>query len=456
MGPLLAGTAAGNSGTTKWTNPNDAKDINNVWATTPVSSTTASKALVLTNFSFPAIPVNATITGIEVVIDRHYTTSNIHVIDGMIQLSLSGSAIGQNKANATYWPLTNDATSTYGGPSDLWSTSLTPANINTSTFGVRIKAKGDGNGTAMAYVDYATIKVYYTTSYCDDATGKVFSVSGYSNATTYTWAPPPGGSVTSGQGTSSATMDFNGAGQNASYNISVTASNICQTLAPATLSIPISDCPNSTLYIMGNVYWDKNAMTDNRVNGTGVGTANGTQLYATLVTGVSAAQNSVAVAANGTYKIAVPANTAYLVYLGTTNYSSGFTPVVSSLPAGCSNTGERDNDLTNSLTGNDGTVDGKISVAGFNTNNNVNVNFGIKISTPPVAANDVTSTNEDNPVTYNVTANDTDADGTVTVSTVDLDPGTAGIQNSLSNVVWKLERFCTRGCHIYTGHQLFR
>ena len=49
--------------------------------------------------------------------------------------------------------------------------------------------------------------------------------------------------------------------------------------------------------------------------------------------------------------------------------------------------------------------------------------------TAPVANSDVAITNEDIPVTFNVTTNDTDVDGDIKVSTVDLDPSTAGIQN---------------------------
>ena len=40
---------------------------------------------------------------------------------------------------------------------------------------------------------------------------------------------------------------------------------------------------------------------------------------------------------------------------------------------------------------------------------------------------------EETVVTYNVTSNDTDIDGTINAATVDLDPGTGGIQNTFSN-----------------------
>ncbi|HEY8933912.1 MAG TPA: tandem-95 repeat protein, partial [Cyclobacteriaceae bacterium] len=51
----------------------------------------------------------------------------------------------------------------------------------------------------------------------------------------------------------------------------------------------------------------------------------------------------------------------------------------------------------------------------------------------PVANNDATSTNEDNAVTIKVVSNDTDSDGSIDNSTVDLDVSTAGIQNTITN-----------------------
>jgi gliding motility-associated-like protein len=50
------------------------------------------------------------------------------------------------------------------------------------------------------------------------------------------------------------------------------------------------------------------------------------------------------------------------------------------------------------------------------------------INSDPVANNDATTTNEDVAVSFNITTNDTDADGTINAATVDLDPATAGTQ----------------------------
>ena len=54
------------------------------------------------------------------------------------------------------------------------------------------------------------------------------------------------------------------------------------------------------------------------------------------------------------------------------------------------------------------------------------------INDAPVANNDATTTNEDTPVTLNLTNNDTDIDGTINTTSVDLDPTTTGIQTVLT------------------------
>ena len=58
----------------------------------------------------------------------------------------------------------------------------------------------------------------------------------------------------------------------------------------------------------------------------------------------------------------------------------------------------------------------------------------IPVNDPPVAQNDVGSTNEDTPLSLpGILSNDTDVDGTINPATVDLDLLTVGIQNTLTN-----------------------
>jgi hypothetical protein len=88
--------------------------------------------LVLANYGF-AIPVTATILGIEV--SAVLTSQNTTVATlSQIALYSAGAAIGTTKNPAT--PFTNiGVTQTYGSSTDTWGATLTPAIINSSTFG---------------------------------------------------------------------------------------------------------------------------------------------------------------------------------------------------------------------------------------------------------------------------------------------------------------------------------
>ncbi|HYF67294.1 MAG TPA: Ig-like domain-containing protein, partial [Ohtaekwangia sp.] len=63
------------------------------------------------------------------------------------------------------------------------------------------------------------------------------------------------------------------------------------------------------------------------------------------------------------------------------------------------------------------------------------------VNDPAVAVMDEPTTNEDTPLTFNVTSNDTDVDGTVDPATVDLDTSTPGTQNSFTglNGTWSVD-----------------
>lgn len=416
--PTIASTAGG---TYNWSNPNNALTSNTVYASVNFTgnSNLQSQYLYLTGFfTSTTIPSAAVIDGIKVKLRKHATGN---ITDSRVQL-YNGSSQGTAKTLSGNWS-TTDQDYFYGTATDIWGATLTASMVSNSNFGLRIRV--NGNTTTTAYIDYATMIVYYhigNNTYCDYVNNAGFAVSGYSNATSYIWTPPTGASIVSGQGTSSVVVDFNGAGQSGNYAILVTPSNGCVNGAPATYNIPVSDCANSSLSILGNVYWDINgSVAPQKVDGTGIGTAKGSQLYVTLVN--TSNNNFVAttsVSANGTYVFnPVTSNKTYQITLSTVNYASGTNPSTV-LPVGVYYNGEINNVITNSLTGNDGSTNGKVTVASFNTNNETNVNFGLKILTPPVASNDAASTNEDTPVTVSVTTNDNDVDGTIAVNTITL------------------------------------
>lgn len=162
------------------------------------------------------------------------------------------------------------------------------------------------------------------------------------------------------------------------------ASPVFANVAPGTYTASVrftgtANCTNSSTQaivlaaICGNVFHDANGLTDNSVNGTGIGQVSATQLYVSLYNG-STLVSTVPVDADGTYSFAdVTPNTTYTAVLGT-NPAGNTTSV---FQGGGSNgwiaTGEDCCDNT----GGDGAPDGGIAIVVGNSNVN-NANFGIQ------------------------------------------------------------------------------
>jgi len=80
-------------------------------------------------------------------------------LDNNVRLTRAGGAVGSNYAQGTTpWP-TADSYATYGGSTDLWGTTWTPAQINNPNFGVLFSAIHQ-SGTLQ--VDHIRITVYTT------------------------------------------------------------------------------------------------------------------------------------------------------------------------------------------------------------------------------------------------------------------------------------------------------
>lgn len=138
------------------TNPTNAALSDNSYATAVLLITQISNYLKVTNFGFN-IPLDATISGITVSVERSSNTLN-GTHDSSVKLIKGGTISGNDKASANIWP-TADAAATYGSATDLWGLTLTPANVNASDFGVVISAVADLASTMQ--IDYVSITVEY-------------------------------------------------------------------------------------------------------------------------------------------------------------------------------------------------------------------------------------------------------------------------------------------------------
>lgn len=119
-----------------------------------------SQQLRCTNFGF-SVPTGATIDGIEIVIERNGTNNTVErVKDADVSLRPS---LAENKANTGLaWP-TTDTEATYGGATDTWSDTFTPADINDSGFGCHLQVNiANIFVSETASVDIIKMKVYYT------------------------------------------------------------------------------------------------------------------------------------------------------------------------------------------------------------------------------------------------------------------------------------------------------
>ena len=168
-GPNFAGsgTNVAGIGTYAWTVPANIVSNNNVYATVdlPGGGTATSNYVAGRSYGF-AIPTNATINGIQVVVGRYTSgTSDPLIRDHVVSLVKGGVITGDNKAvTGTNWPTTEGA-ATYGSVSDLWGTSWTPADINSANFGVDLSAINTNATPARnrtASVDYIQVIVTYT------------------------------------------------------------------------------------------------------------------------------------------------------------------------------------------------------------------------------------------------------------------------------------------------------
>jgi len=133
-----------------------------------------------TQYGF-SIPTGATITGIY-CLARCEAYYNFEVTDEEVQLVHNGSVISgcQNKADSSDWPDSVDSR-IYGGDVDLWGCALTPAIVNSSTFGWQIMA-ASGQYPSTARVYSMRITVYYEVPSAPDGVAKVRAVSASSIA----------------------------------------------------------------------------------------------------------------------------------------------------------------------------------------------------------------------------------------------------------------------------------
>ncbi|MBO9572574.1 MAG: T9SS type A sorting domain-containing protein [Chitinophagaceae bacterium] len=142
---------------------NAAASDDNYASATPLIPVVDTRYLKATGFGF-TVPTGAVICGVEVELERSAAgiTLAATIDDNDIRIVKGGTVTGSNRAAAGDWTLT-DVVVNYGSSSDLWGTTLTPAEVNNSGFGVAVSAGIHGviGVLPTARIDRIRIRVYY-------------------------------------------------------------------------------------------------------------------------------------------------------------------------------------------------------------------------------------------------------------------------------------------------------
>lgn len=163
-----------------WSNINAIKAADGANATVGIPDGEQSNLLYASNFGF-SIPGGASISGILVEVNRSSTANSVG--DFRVQLVKAGTPTGNTKA-AGIWPSTPE-TQPYGGSSDLWGNSLSPADVNSAGFGVTFGGQSV-YGLRTGKCDFIRITVYYNApTGATLGTGSVQAQAGYSYVASY-------------------------------------------------------------------------------------------------------------------------------------------------------------------------------------------------------------------------------------------------------------------------------
>lgn len=157
-----AGTGANNTdvGTKAWTSFGNITADDSSDARIDNLSDEISNYLQASNFGF-TIPPTAVIRGVRVTWDRSVEEGDpTNVDDSSARLLVSGTVSGTNKSTGSTWKGLTYEDKVFGGSSDLWGLTLTPAQVDASNFGAVLAATHSGSPSDLV-VDYCEITVWY-------------------------------------------------------------------------------------------------------------------------------------------------------------------------------------------------------------------------------------------------------------------------------------------------------
>ena len=155
-----SGTNDASAGTFAWGVPSNITQcgVNTTAATISTAGPDTTQLLTGTNYGF-AIPSGSQLKGIIVTIAKGASNGTTGS-DAQVKLTLAGSTIGVDHADATAWP-TGLTTFTYGASNDEWGTVLTATDVNASTFGVVFQGQKSGAAANKLRANCVKAQVYW-------------------------------------------------------------------------------------------------------------------------------------------------------------------------------------------------------------------------------------------------------------------------------------------------------
>jgi len=162
VGPSTVTTVAIPGSSATWSNTGNVSLSDDIYAGTGNIAGGAgsySDYLVATNFGFN-IPSGATITGIEVTVER--SDASGLTSDYRVRI-VKGGVIGSTEMSTGAAYGATDSYGLYGSPYDSWGETWTDVDINAADFGVAVAAQRNAaGGSSAAVIDQILITVHYS------------------------------------------------------------------------------------------------------------------------------------------------------------------------------------------------------------------------------------------------------------------------------------------------------
>jgi RHS repeat-associated protein len=156
-------TSVSSTGDVAWSHETQAVGSDDRYADAYLTAGKTSEYLDLTDWGL-SVPPTATVTGIAIDIEKSALPDPValtsgYVTDAHVELLLNGTSLA-DEADTSYAWGGGDRVASYGGATDDWGAGLTGANVNDTSFGVRVQAYSTTASTVQ--IDDVQLTVYYT------------------------------------------------------------------------------------------------------------------------------------------------------------------------------------------------------------------------------------------------------------------------------------------------------